>query len=57
MFSYLLRRLLYAPFIIVGVMLITFVLFFVVLLSIVAGLVPALSAARLDPTEALRRSA
>jgi peptide/nickel transport system permease protein len=30
MFSYLLRRLLYAPFIIVGVMLITFVLFFVV---------------------------
>ena len=30
---------------------------FAVLLSIVAGLVPALSAARLDPTEALRRSA
>ena len=30
MFSYLLRRLLYAPFIIVGVMLVTFVLFFVV---------------------------
>jgi putative ABC transport system permease protein len=30
---------------------------FAVVLSIVAGLVPALSAARLDPTEALRRTA
>jgi putative ABC transport system permease protein len=30
---------------------------FAVLLSVAAGLVPALSAARLDPTEALRRSA
>jgi len=30
---------------------------FAVLLSIIAGLVPALSAARLDPTEALRRTA